>query len=161
MIRSVTLNDAAEIAEIYNYYILNTTVTFEEQIVSVDTMKSRIEEVTSKYSWLIYEYEGKIVGYAYATSWKPRNGYRYSVETSVYLQNGTSGKGIGSALYSELISGLRSFDVHAIIGGMALPNDASIALHKKFGFEQVAHFKETGFKFGKWVDVAYWEKILK
>jgi phosphinothricin acetyltransferase len=78
----------------------------------------------------------------------------------VYLRHGTSGKGIGSALYSELLLRLGGGDIHGVIGGMALPNDACIALHKKFGFAQVAHFKEVGFKFGKWVDVVYYEKLL-
>ncbi|MCE3225681.1 MAG: phosphinothricin acetyltransferase [Bacteroidetes bacterium] len=160
MVRPATPNDASQIADIYNYYILNTTVTFEEQIVSAEMMQGRIEEVMAKFPWLVYERDGKVLGYAYVTPWKPRVAYRQTVEISVYLQDGQSGKGIASALYSELLSRLKELGLHAIIGGVALPNDGSIALHKKFGFEQVAHFKETGFKFGKWVDVVYWEKII-
>ncbi|MES2680169.1 MAG: arsinothricin resistance N-acetyltransferase ArsN1 family B [Bacteroidota bacterium] len=160
MIRPAIINDAARIAEIYNYYILNTTVTFEEEAVSPETMQGRIAEVIEKYPWLVYEQNGKVIGYAYAGAWKSRCAYRYSVETSVYLQNGLSRKGIGTALYTVLMEKLKDLDLHGIIGGMALPNDACIALHKKFGFEQVAHFKEVGFKFGKWVDVVYFEKIL-
>ncbi len=160
MIRDANPKDALRIAEIYNYYIANTTVTFEEDPVSADIMVGRITEVQDKYPWLVYEQDGKVIGYAYAGTWKSRCAYRYSVETSVYLENGLSRNGIGSALYSELLVRLKTLDLHGIIGGMALPNDECVALHKKFGFEQVAHFKEVGFKFNKWIDVAYFEKIL-
>jgi phosphinothricin acetyltransferase len=108
----------------------------------------------------VYEKEGEVVGYAYAGEWKSRCSYRYSVESSVYLKHGLSGEGIGSKLYTELFKLLETTDVHAIIGGIALPNEASVALHEKFGFEKIAHFKEVGYKFEQWVDVGYWEKIL-
>ena len=147
-------------AGIYNYYIANTTVTFEEEPVSIQEMKERIAAVQEKYPWLVYEQDGEVIGYAYASAWKSRCAYRYSVESSVYLKNGLSRKGIGSALYGELLSRLKDMGLHGVIGGMALPNDECLALHKKFGFEPVAHFKEVGFKFNKWIDVAYWEKIL-
>lgn len=160
MIRTATQNDAQQIVDIYNYYILNTTVTFEEEAISAKTMGERMTEVLEKYPWLVYEQNGKIVAYAYAGAWKSRCAYRYSVETSVYLENGLSGKGIGSALYKELLSKLQTLNLHGIIGGIALPNEACIALHEKFGFEKVAHFKEVGHKFNKWIDVAYYEKIL-
>jgi phosphinothricin acetyltransferase len=160
MIRTATLNDASQIAGIYNYYIANTTVTFEEEAVPESTMKERIAEVLEKYPWLVYEQDGRILGYAYAGAWKSRCAYRYSVETSVYLENGFSNKGIGSALYKELLSKLQDLQLHGIIGGIALPNDGCIALHEKFGFEKVAHFKEVGNKFNKWIDVTYYEKIL-
>jgi phosphinothricin acetyltransferase len=108
----------------------------------------------------VAEENGNIEGYAYAGAWKSRCAYRYSVEISVYLKHGSSGKGIGTALYSELLKKLKDLNLHGVIGGMALPNDISIALHKKFGFEPVAHFKEVGRKFEKWIDVVYYEKIL-
>ena len=160
MIRSVTTEDAERICEIYNYYILNTVITFEETTVETDEMKNRIEKISSKYPYLVYEEDGNVVGYAYATEWRVRAAYRNSVETTVYLKDGYSGKGIGSKLYFELIKLLKERGFHAIIGGIALPNDASIALHEKSGYVKVAHFKEVGFKFGKWVDVGYWELIL-
>jgi phosphinothricin acetyltransferase len=82
------------------------------------------------------------------------------VEISVYLENGSLRSGKGTALYLELLERLKDLNVHSVIGGMAVPNDTSIALHKKFGFRQVAHFREVGFKLGQWVDVVYYEKIL-
>jgi L-amino acid N-acyltransferase YncA len=158
-VRQATVADAPQIAAIYNHYIANTTVTFEEEPVGVAEMEGRIVEVGS-FPWLVCEVDGKIAGYAYAGSWKSRCAYRFSVEISVYLRDGLSGKGIGTALYTELFSKLRAMKLHSVIGGMALPNDASIALHEKFGFEKIAHFREVGFKFGKWIDVVYYQKIL-
>jgi L-amino acid N-acyltransferase YncA len=160
MIREAISKDAQQIAEIYNYYVANTIVTFEEEPVPADDMAGRIAEVTEKFPWLVFEENGTIMGYAYASSWKSRCAYKYSVETTIYLKHGLSGKGHGTALYAELLTRLKGLQLHGIIGGVALPNDGCIALHKKFGFEQVAHFKEVGNKFNTWIDVTYWEKIL-
>ena len=161
MVRPIKLEDAVQITDIYNHYIINTVVTFEKTPISVDDMKMRIDQVILKYPWLVIEEENIIQGYAYATDWKPRGAYRHSVECTVYLRNGQSGKGYGSQLYGKLLEVLSQLHVHAVMGGIALPNEGSIALHEKFGFEKVAHFKEVGFKFEKWVDVAYWQKLLK
>jgi L-amino acid N-acyltransferase YncA len=160
MIRSAHISDAAAICAIYNYYVRNTTVTFEEEAVQPEEMAARITEVTEKFPWLVYEAEGKVVGYAYASAWKSRCAYKYSVEVTVYLENGYQGKGAGSALYAQLLGLLAKQKIHAAIGGVALPNEGSVALHQKFGFEKVAQFKEVGYKFEKWIDVTYWEKIL-
>ncbi len=161
MIRSATTSDAEAICNIYNYYVLNTHNNFEEEAVSTKEMEGRIKTVLEKYHWLIYESEGKIIGYAYAGAWRSRCAYRGTVETSVYVDKDHQGKGIGSKLYEELLAKLNDTGMHAIIGGIALPNDGSIALHKKFGFEKVAQLKEVGYKFDKWIDVGYWEKIIK
>ena len=160
MIRTAKPEDAEQIAEIYNYYILNTTVTFEKTPVSYEEMRSRVENTMVKYPWLVVEIENRIEGYAYATDWKPRWAYRHSVETTVYLKHGQSGKGYGTMLYTQLIADLKKLKVHTMIGGIAQPNEASIVLHEKLGFVKVAHFKEVGYKFDEWVDVAYWQLVL-
>ena len=160
MVRSATKNDAQQLVDIYNYYILNTTVTFEKTPITKEDMQSRVSNVQSKYPWLVLENDGVLVGYAYATDWKPRYAYRHSIECTVYLKDGESGNGYGSLLYAELIKQLKQLKVHTMIGGIAQPNPGSIALHEKFGFTKVAHFKEVGFKFEQWVDVAYWQLIL-
>lgn len=160
MVRPATKNDAKQITDIYNYYILNTTVTFEKTPIDSDTMVERILQTQIKYPWLVLEVEEQILGYAYATDWKPRGAYRHSVEATVYLKHDQSGHGYGSRLYAELINQLSNLKVHTIIGGIAQPNDGSIALHEKFGFKKVAHFKEVGYKFDQWIDVAYWQLIL-
>ena len=160
-IRIATASDADRIAEIYNHYIANTVVTFEEEPVAGDEMRRRMDDVfASALPWLIAESGGRVVGYAYATKWKARSAYRFSVETTVYLADGLGKVGLGSRLYDELFRLLKEKGIHAAIGGIALPNDASVALHEKFGMRKVAHFDEVGFKFGKWVDVGYWERIL-
>jgi phosphinothricin acetyltransferase len=160
MIRDITVKDASQICEIYNYYILNTIITFEESIVSEEEMKHRIEETIKKLPWIVFEKEDEILGYAYASEWKSRCAYKYSLESTVYLKNGSEANGIGSLLYDELIKKISAKKYHAIIGGISLPNEASIALHEKFGFEKIAHFKEVGYKFNSWIDVGYWELIL-
>ena len=160
MVRQVALEDAAQICEIYNYYIENTIVSFEESPVAPKEMASRIQEIIPSLPWITYEMENRITGYAYASKWKGRCAYRYSVESSVYLSPDVRGKGIGSILYEALISQLRQQGFHTTIGGISLPNEASIKLHEKFGFKKVAHFSEVGFKFNKWVDVGYWELKL-
>jgi len=161
MIRDVQKEDAERICEIYNHYVENSIITFEEQVVSVSEMQNRIQETSAKFPWLVYEEYGSILGYAYVSSWKSRCAYRYSVESTVYLSKTSVGKGIGSQLYETLIARLRTLSFHSIIAAIAIPNPASAALHEKMGFEKVAHFKEVGWKFGQWIDVGCWELLLK
>jgi len=160
MIRPATEHDVQAIVEIYNYFVVNTVVTFEEDPVTVAEMWQRISEVQKKYPWLVYELDGRVVGYAYAGPWKARTAYRFTVESSIYLAPGYTGKGMGAQLYTALINELRRLDVHAVIGGAAMPNDASVKLHESLKFKKIGQFTETGFKFGKWVDVCYWQLLL-
>ncbi len=160
-IRDAAASDAGSLARVYNFYVTDTIVTFEEEPVSAAGMMSRLQDVQAALlPWLVAERAGEVVGYACATKWKERYGYRFSAEVSVYLDPDQRGLGIGSKLYQRLLQLLRLGGVHVAIGGIALPNDASVALHEKFGFERVAWFKEVGFKFNRWIDVAYWEKVL-
>ena len=158
-IRTAESEDVAAIARIYNFYVENTHHTFEVEPVAESEMLARINQVLENYPYLVCEKDDEILGYCYAARYKPRAAYRHSVEISVYVRNETVSKGIGSALYTELFELLKSQPIHAIIAGIALPNDASIRLHERFGFEKVAHFREVGFKFGRWIDVGYWEKF--
>lgn len=160
MIRAVLLADASAICAIYNHYVTTGDATFEEVPVSVDEMTRRIEATTAAWPWLVAEREGAIAGYAYANQWKPRSGYRHSVESTVYLDPACGGQGLGSSLYAQLLEHLQQLGVHCAIAGIALPNAASIALHEKFGFRKVAHFRENGIKFGRWIDVAYWQRVF-
>ena len=149
------------IADIYNHYIQTSIVTFEEQPVTAVEIARRIEEVQSaSLPWLIAEEDSRVVGYAYATPWRTRTAYRFSVEVTVYVAPGHAGRRIGSMLYSQLLPMLQAQSIHAVMGGIALPNDASVALHEKFGFRQVARFQEVGFKFYRWIDVGYWQRTL-
>lgn len=159
MIRKATPEDAKAIAGIYNHYVLNTVVTFDETPISEEEYRRRIIETTKEHPWLVYEENGVLIGYAYANRWKSRCSYRLSIETTVYLHPDHPGKGIGSELYAALIHEVKERPVHAIIGGISLPNEASVRLHEKMGFVKVAHFREVGFKFNEWVDVGYWELL--
>ena len=162
MIRDATADDAGRICGIYNFYIENTVISFEEKSLTITEMRQRIDTVQSAgLPWLVYEEDSDICGYCYAGKWHARASYRYTVESTVYLVPEAAGQGIGTRLYAELIARLKVQGYHAVIGGIALPNDASIALHEKFGFQQVAHYRETGFKNGRWIDVGYWELLLQ
>lgn len=160
MIRIATIEDAEAVCAIYNPYILGTTITFEEQEVSAATMRTRIAEVSEKLPWLILEDQVKVAGYAYATNWRVRAAYRYSVETTIYLAPLAQGRGLGKQLYEELIERLRARGIHRAMGGIALPNKGSVALHERLGFKKVAHFEEVGWKFERWIDVGYWQLSL-
>jgi L-amino acid N-acyltransferase YncA len=160
-VRSAMASDAQAIARIYNYYIANTVITFEEEPVLPTTMATRVADIQGAHlPWLVAELEGAVVGYAYASQWKVRSAYRFSVETTIYLERGHEGRGLGTRLYTELLALLRARGVHVAIGGAALPNEASVALHEKLGFERVAMFRQVGFKHDRWVDVAYWQIVL-
>lgn len=161
MIRPALACDADAIARIYNHYTLNTTISFEEVEVSAQEMAARIEELAAaSLPWLVAEQDGRVVGYAYASKWKGRCAYRFSVESTVYLDPAHTGRGLGSTLYEALFAALRDKGMHVVIGGIALPNPASVALHEKLGLQKVAHFKEVGFKFDRWIDVGYWQVSL-
>ena len=161
MIRQVTEADVEAIASIYNYYITDTIVTFEEEEINAAEITRRIASVRSAgLPWLVAEEDGEILGYAYATPWKDRIGYRFSVETTVYLNKDCTGRGIGSELYAELFRLLESAGVRSALGGVALPNDASVALHEKFGMRKVAEFERIGVKFDRWINVAYWQRFF-
>lgn len=160
-LRDATADDAAAIAEIYAHYVLNTTVTFEEEVVAADEIARRIGAVhDAALPWLVATQNGQVVGYAYATPWRPRSAYRFSVEVTVYVADTARGQGHGRALYVALFDRLRARGLHAVLGGITLPNDPSIALHEAMGMTKVAHLPEVGFKFGRWLDVGYWHRLL-
>lgn len=157
-LRDATPDDAAAIVAIYNHYVTNTVISFEELPVTEVIMRQRIADVQAgALPWLVAMVDGKVAGYAYATPWRVRAAYRFSVESSVYIGKDQGGGGLGTALYAALIERLSRSGRHLVIGGIALPNDASVALHEKMGFVKVAHFSEVGLKFDRWVDVGYWQ----
>jgi L-amino acid N-acyltransferase YncA len=160
-IREANYADAGAISSIYNHFICHSTITFEEEPVQEEEMAQRIADVRdAELPWLVAEEGETVIGYAYVTKWRVRHAYRYSVESTIYLAPEKSGQGVGSLLYAALLDRLRSSGYHLVIGGIALPNAGSVALHEKLGFEKSAHFKEVGFKFDKWVDVGYWQLKL-
>jgi len=159
-IRDIRRGDAPRVCELYNHYILNSTASFEEEAVPSPEMAKRIDEVTTRFPWYVYEEDGRVLGFAYAGVFKSRSAYRFTAETTVYLDKDAHGRGIGTALYRRLLDSLRDMQLHAAIACIALPNEKSQALHEKLGYKKIAHFEQVGFKFGTWIDLGYWELLL-
>ncbi|TCO38288.1 arsinothricin resistance N-acetyltransferase ArsN1 family B [Dokdonella fugitiva] len=161
LIRRATRADAAAIAAVYDHYVRSTHVTFEEAGVDAHEMERRIADVEARgLPWLVSECDGEVAGYAYAGPWKARSAYRHTVESTIYLAHGRTGRGLGLPLCRALIEALHACGAHAVIGGIALPNAASIALHEKAGFHAIGRFAEVGRKFDRWIDVGYWQRLL-
>ena len=158
VIRPVVPTDAEALSRLYNHYVAKTHVTFEEDPITSHEMARRIHDVAgADFPWIVAERNGLLVGYAYVCPWRPRKAYRFSAEATVYIDPAFTGQGIGSQLYGALLPVAAAHGLHAVVGVIALPNDASIRLHERFGFKKVAHLEEIGFKFGRWIDVGYWE----
>ncbi len=161
IVRPVLRADVPAIASLYSHYVLHTTVSFEEAAVGAEAMGQRVDEVVSAgLPWLVADHSGELRGFAYAGKWKARSAYRFSVESSVYVAPQQVGQGIGAGLYAPLLAELRAQGLRTVLGGIALPNDASVRLHERFGFAKCAHLTEVGFKFGRWIDVGYWQLAL-
>ncbi len=156
MIRPVQLSDAPQLAEMYNYYIRETTSTIELEEITIADFEARIKKITSKFPYIVWEEKGEILGYACANTFRERAGYRFTVETSVYLRKDQFGKQLGTALYTELMRLIKEQGFHRAIGGLTLPNPASERFHEKLGFKKVAHFDQVGRKFDQWYDVGFW-----
>ncbi len=160
-IRAATAADAAAVARIYNHYVDGSCVTFETAAVDAPAMAARMaERAEASLPWLVAVAPDGVAGYACASPWKSRSAYRHSVETSVYLDPDCTGRGVGRRLYGTLIDAVRTRGMHVAIGGIALPNAASVALHERLGFRKVAHFEQVGYKLGRWIDVGYWQLLL-
>jgi len=155
-IRDGCARDAAAIAKIYAFYVNNTAVSFEEVPPADSEIAHRIRRVQSKYPWLVAQTGEEVAGYAYASRFRERAAYRHSVEVTVYVAPDRQRRGVGRALYAALLDRLSSLGYHRAFAGIALPNDASVALHRSLGFEAVGVYSEAGRKFGKWVDVSWW-----
>lgn len=160
-IRPVSERDAAQLTDIYNHYVSNTYITFETEPVVTEQMAQRIAEtIAIPLPWLVTEASEGIVGYAYASRWKLRRAYRYSVESTIYMDPRHTQQGHGLPLYSALIDAVRPMSIHSVIGGIALPNEGSVRLHERLGFKKVGRFEQVGYKFDRWVDVGYWQLLL-
>jgi len=157
MIRHLQKKDTEQLLNIYNYYVLNSVVTFDDVPLSFKTFEEKITRICNHYPFLVYEENDVVLGYAYASKWRPKPAYKHTVESTVYVKHGMHGKRIGTKLYTELLSIIKQQNYHTVIGGLTLPNEVSEKLHEKFGFKQVAHFKEVGLKFGDWLDVSFWQ----
>ncbi len=160
MIRHASVEDSFAIAAIYNWYIVNTYFTFEEAQLEVKEISRRIAKADEQSPWLVLLEENQVVGFACAVPWKQRAAYRFSRETSIYLQQDKLGMGRGARLYQQLIDEIRETPIHVLIAGIAQPNPGSVALHEKMGFRKIGQFQELGKKFDHFIDIAYWQITL-
>ncbi|MDR0707973.1 MAG: GNAT family N-acetyltransferase [Treponema sp.] len=160
MIRPVAPEDAEAICGIYNYYVRNTFVTFEEEPISAAEMSARIAAVTTDFPGYVYEEDGELIAFAYLHYYHSRSAYRFTVEDSIYVKNGRQKTGIGAQLLNLLIGDAKKLGKHSIMAILGLPNGASEALHKKCGFQKMANMDELGFKLGCWAGVGFWKLRL-
>ena len=160
VIRTATPGDAAALVAIYAPYVEKTEITFEYTVPSIEEFARRIACISKRYPYLVAVLDGEIVGYAYASAFKERAAYDWAVETSIYVKEGTHGKGIGKALYMQLEKYLKLQNVTNINACITYPNPQSIAFHKRLGYKTVAHFTACGYKNGKWCDMIWMEKHI-
>jgi phosphinothricin acetyltransferase len=160
-IRSAVEADAERILSIYRPYVEHTAISFESSLPSLDEMKQRISKIAKSYPWLVYEEQNRILGYAYASQFRERVAYQWSAEVSVYVHQDCLKQGVGRKLYRQLLDDLQEARFTNAIGVIALPNEASVALHRAMGFESVGTLKKIGLKFGVWHDVELWQKSFK
>jgi phosphinothricin acetyltransferase len=162
-IRRAEAPDLPRLVDIYNHYVRHTHITFHTEPFTAGSRRSWFEQFshTGPYRLLVAENENGVVGYASSTEFKPREAYRSSVETTIYLDHRHTGGGVGAALYNALLDELVAEPAaHRAYGGVALPNAASVALHERAGFVKVGTYHEVGFKLGQFWDVAWFEKDL-
>ena len=153
-------DDATVVAEIYNHYVLTSIATFELETIDAAEMECRINDTREKgLPFIVGKCEGAVVGYSFGRPFRPRPGYRFAVEISVYIHPEFHRRGIAKMLYENLIPQIFDSGAHSLIATIALLNDASVHLHEKFGFNKVAHFCEVGRKFDRWIDVGFWQLV--
>lgn len=167
LIRNVKYNDAKVISEIYRPYVEDTAVTFEVTAPDEKEMLDRIKTISAKYPYLVAEISGEVIGYAYANVFKPRECYKWSVESSVYIRKGYTKSGIGKALYSELEKRLAKMGIVNIYASVVFTENSdeyvdnnSKCFHEHIGYTPCAHFKKCANKFGRWYDVVWLEKTI-
>lgn len=153
MIRSVRLSDAADIAEIYNRYVTETTVSFETDPLSVEEMRDRIGLLVASFPYFVWEENGRVVAYCYAHQWKERAAYSHTWESTIYIEHGYHHRGIGSRLMTELVADCRRRGAYVLIACITAENTASIKFHESLGFRKVSLFPGVGEKFGRRLDV--------
>lgn len=160
-IRPATADDAAACADIYGFYVRHTHISFESEPPSTEEMARRIATSSARHAWLVaQEADGDVVGFAYAAPYSSREAYRWSAETSVYLEAGRRRTGAGRALYEALFERLAERGIRRLVAGLAMPNDASLGLHVALGFEVVGTLRRIGWKHGQWRDVMRLQKDL-
>lgn len=161
IIREVALHDAARILEIYAPHVVESAVSFELELPTIAAMQERIAAYTATYPWYVAEEEGRVIGYAYASSYRERKAYQYCVETSVYIDASSQQKGIARALYNRLFEELKQRGFAQAFAVITQPNEKSVAFHQSQGFESFALYEKVGYKFNRWHDVLWMRRWIK
>jgi len=156
----INANQAQEALDIYAYYVVNTSITFETSVPSLEEFSKRIADVTKNYPWLVCLQDGKIVAYAFAKMHRPTGAYLWSPEVTIYVANDFRGNGIGRKLYSALFAILKLQGYYNVFAGVVIPNAQSIGLHKALGFEEIGLFKNIGFKLESWHSAQWFQRSL-
>lgn len=159
-VRDAAPEDAAACAAIYAPYVLDTTVSFEDEPPDEKEMARRIAVAQERHAWLVAEDDDGVLGYAYAGTFRARPAYRHTCEVSVYVDAERRGRGVGRALYAALLDRVHDLGMRLAVGGATMPNDASERLHRALGFEVVGTFRDVGFKQDRWCDVRWFQKLL-
>ena len=160
-IRQVTENDTQELIDIYAPYITNTTITFEDEIPTIENFRQRIRDISETFPYLVaVDDDNKILGYAYAHFYGPRAAYAWTVEASIYIDHNYKGHGLGTELYTELEDILKRQNVVNLMACVTEENIGSVRFHEKLGYETVGTFKKVGYKFERWLDVTWLQKTL-
>jgi L-amino acid N-acyltransferase YncA len=160
-LRIATAQDAAAIADIYAPYVTDSVVSFETDPPDAAEMRRRIEAGGSDYPWFAaIDANERLIGYAYASPFRPRAAYRFTVETTVYVAAPEQGKGAGLSLYRQLLATLEAQGFTQAVGAIALPNPASVRLHERLGFQASGLYRQVGYKLGGWHDVGLWQRPL-
>lgn len=159
-IRFATIEDAETILEIYAEYIVNTGVTFEIEVPTIEQFRERMRRITEQFPWLVCEIDGVIAGYAYGSKHGERAAYRWSADLSVYINEKFHRRGIATALYKAVMELLRLQGYFTVYAGVSTPNEKSEAFHSAFGFRNLGEFKNVGYKLGQWRGVAWYEMPL-
>jgi len=160
-IRAATAADAAALLDIYRPFVEATAVSFETEVPTVDAFAARIDKALARWQWLVAEADGRVLGYAYGSTHRERAAYRWSVEVSAYVAEHGRRRGVGRMLYLRLFDALAQQGYCNAYAGVALPNPASIALHRSVGFAPIGTFEAVGRKFGRWHDVAWFQRRLR
>ena len=159
-IRVACLDDAAQVCEIYEPNVTNEFISFELEAPTVKEMRARIAKTLPTHPWIVHEEDGRIAGYAYASRHRERAAYQWAVDVSCYVRPEARGRGIGKALYTELLKILEAHGFHNSYAGIALPNEPSVKLHESVGFVPIGVYRNVGFKLGAWRDVGWWGRAI-
>lgn len=161
LFRFVEVSDADAILSIYAPYCSETPISFERMAPDRDEMQRRIQTCSLQFPWVVCEENGQIAGYAYATRYREREAYQWSVEVTVYISPTFQRRGLGRALYSRLFHILRLQNYRMAFAGIALPNPGSEGLHRSLGFQEIGIYRNVGYKLGSWHDVLWLQLELQ